>query len=71
MHLLPFQAIAGASKLAVRWLSQHTGLPALVVAAALVVIGYRLLKRSFRFAVEVAVVGLVLAAANELGWLRW
>ena len=56
---------------AVRWLAHHTGLPALLVAAVLVAVGYRLLKRSARFAMEVAAVALALLAATELGWLRW
>lgn len=58
-------------KVAVRWLSLHTGVPALLVAAVLIAVGYRLLKRTARFAVEVAAVTLALALASELGWLRW
>jgi hypothetical protein len=64
-------SIFAAGTFAVRWLSRHTGVPALVVAAALVVVGYRILKRTFRFAVEVAVVAVLLAAAIELGFIRW
>jgi hypothetical protein len=63
-------AQAGA-RTVVRYLSQHTGLPALLIAAVLVAVGYRLLKKSARFAVEVAAVALVLVAASELGWIRW
>ena len=58
-------------KLAVRWLSVHTGVPALLVAAVLIAVGYRLLKRTARFALEVVAVTLALAVASELGWLRW
>ena len=64
------EALAGC-KAAVRWLSVHTGVPALVVAAVLIALGYRVLKRTARFAVEVAAVTLALVAASELGWLRW
>lgn len=60
-----------AGKVAVRWLALHTGVPALVVAAVLVCVGYRVLKRSARFALEVAAVTLALVAASEMGWLRW
>lgn len=60
-----------AARLAVRWLSLHTGLPALVVAAVLVVVGYRILKKSARFAVEVALVGALLVAATGAGWISW
>lgn len=56
---------------ALHWLSVHTGVPALLVAAVLVVVGYRILKRSARFVVEVAVVAALLVAATELGWIRW
>jgi hypothetical protein len=59
------------AKVALRWLSAHTGLPALLLAAVLVCVGYRLLKRTTRFALEVAAVALVLAFASELGWIRW
>jgi hypothetical protein len=59
------------AKTVVRYLSHHTGLPALLIAAVLVAVGYRLLKKSARFVIEVAAVALVLVAASELGWLRW
>ena len=41
---------SASARVAVRWLSLHTGLPALVVAAVLVVVGYRILEeiRPFR-----------------------
>lgn len=54
-----------------RYLSVHTGVPALVLAALLVCVGYRVLKRTARFAIEVAAVALVLVAASELGWILW
>jgi hypothetical protein len=63
-------ALAGA-KAFVRYLAHHTRLPALVVAAILVVVGYRILKRTTRFAVEVAVVAVAFVAASQLGWIRW
>jgi hypothetical protein len=59
------------AKVGLRWLSLHTGLPALVVAAILIVVGYRLLKKTARFAVEVALVAAFLVAATSAGWLRW
>ncbi len=43
-------------KAAVRFLCLHTGLPALLVAAVLVVLGYRLLQRTARFVVEVVAI---------------
>ena len=61
----------GGIRWAVGWLSLHTGLPALLVAAILVVVGYRILKKSARFAVEVALVAALLVAATHAGWIRW
>jgi len=58
-------------KLLVRLLAQHSGVPALVVAALLLVLGWRLLKKSARFLAEVAVVTAALFAATQLGWIRW
>jgi hypothetical protein len=63
-------ALEGA-RFVVRYLARHTGLPALVVAAILLVVGYRVLKRSARFAVEVVVVTVALVAATQLGWLHY
>jgi hypothetical protein len=67
----PWRSIEGALRFAVRWLAAHTGVPALVVAALLIVLGYRLLKKSARFLVEVALVAALLIAATHAGWLRW
>lgn len=55
----------------VRWCAEHTGLPALVVAAVLIVVGYRLLRSGARFATEVGAVALILVALTEFGWIRW
>lgn len=66
-----FAVVSGMAKMAVRWLSTHSGLPALVVAAILIVVGYRILKKTARFAVEVALVAAFLLAATSAGWLRW
>ena len=62
---------AGAARFVVRGLSLHTGVPALVVGAVLVVVGYRILKKSARFAVEVALVTALLVAATGAGWIQW
>ena len=68
---IPWKGMEHGVRFAVRWLSHHTGLPALVVAAVLVVVGYRILKKSARFAVEVALVAALLVAATGAGWIRW
>lgn len=63
--------VVPAAKAALHYVAVHTGLPALVVAAVAIAVGYKILKRTARFAVEVTVISLALAAATELGWLRW
>ncbi len=68
---MPWSTLSTYGRFAVRWLSLHTGLPALVVAAVLVVVGYRILKKSARFAVEVALVAVLLVAATSAGWIHW
>ena len=68
---MPWSTIAFAGRFAVRWLSVHTGLPALLVGAVLVVVGYRILKKTARFAVEVALVAALLVAATSAGWIQW
>ena len=68
---LPWGSFATGGRLAIRWVSLHTGLPALVVAAVVVVLGYRILRKSARFAVEVALVAALLVAATSAGWIHW
>lgn len=68
LSALPYGGLASH---ALGMAATHTGVPALVVAAAAVVVGYRVLKRTARFAVEVAVVVAVLAGASYAGWLRF
>jgi hypothetical protein len=68
---MPWSTIAAAGRVAIRWLSLHTGLPALVIGAILVVVGYRILKKTARFAVEVALVAALLVAATSAGWIQW
>ncbi len=70
-HWAGWSAAGWGIKHTVRWLSLHTGVPALVVAAVLVAVGWRLLKRTARFAMEIAVVAALLLAATELGWIQW
>jgi hypothetical protein len=68
---LPWSTVASTGRFAIRWLSHHTGVPALVVAAVLVVVGYKILKKSARFAVEVALVAALLLMATSAGWIHW
>ncbi|HQY65038.1 MAG: hypothetical protein IPQ09_04550 [Myxococcales bacterium] len=68
-HLSLFVARHAGQALA--WAEEHTGVPAIVVAAALLVAGYKLLKRTARFALEVALVVGLLGLASALGWVRF
>lgn len=56
---------------AVRFLALHTGLPVLVITAILLVVGYRVLKKSARIVAQIVAISLILLAASELGWIRW
>lgn len=58
-------------RMVVRFVALHTGLPALLVSAALIVVGYRVLKRTARVALEIAAIAATLLVATELGWIRW
>lgn len=73
MHFpaIHWKAVEGAARWAVGWLSVHTGIPALIVAAIVVVVGVRLLKKFGRVMVEIALVAAVLCAATRFGWLHW
>jgi hypothetical protein len=53
------------------WVSRHTGIPAVVLAAVAIVLGWRLWRRSARFAVEVGVVLVVLLALTKVGLLKF
>jgi hypothetical protein len=54
-----------------RWVSQHTGLPVVLVAAIAVVVSWRLFKRTARFALQVLLTLVALLVATRLGWIRW
>lgn len=71
-HVAWLSAVAApAARGAVRYLSLHSGLPALLVAALLALLGYRLLKKTARLAIELVAIAALLLVASELGWLRW
>jgi hypothetical protein len=57
--------------MALRWASEHTGLPAMFLAAIALVASRHLFKQTVRFVVEVAVALGLLLAATRLGWLAW
>ena len=59
------------AKVALRHVSEHTGIPIVLVAAIALVISYRTAKRMLRFAVEVGVALVLVVAMTELGWIRF
>lgn len=54
-----------------RYVSAHTGVPAVVLAALGVVISYRIARKLLRLFVEVALVLGVLVLATRFGWLSF
>lgn len=70
-HAPSWAAVSSAVRQAVRYLSQHTGIPALVVAAVLVAVGYRLLEKTLRFGLEVALIATALGLMTAAGWIQW
>jgi hypothetical protein len=53
------------------WASRHSGVPAILICAVAIVVGWRLAKESARFVAQVSVVLLVLAVLAKLGILRF
>jgi hypothetical protein len=56
---------------ALRWASDHTGLPVVVVAALAIVLGWRVARRTWHIALELGLALAVLLLATKLGWIRW
>jgi len=53
------------------WVSRHTGVPVVVLAAIAIVLGWRLWRRSARFVVEVGVVLALLLFLSKIGLLKF
>lgn len=56
---------------AVHYASIHTGVPAVVVASVALVAGYRLLRRTVRFAVQLTIAMTIVLLATYFGWLSF
>jgi hypothetical protein len=65
------EAPRGSLRMLLHWASARTGLPAIVVAAVVLVTAVRVFKRSFRLAVELALAVVLLMAATRFGWIAW
>ena len=53
------------------WVSGHTGVPAVCVAAVAIVLSFRIARRVARLVLEVALVLALLLVATKLGWIHW
>jgi hypothetical protein len=54
-----------------RWGAARTGLPVVVVGMIAAVVAWRVGRRSWPVAVELALALGVLLLATRLGWIRW
>jgi hypothetical protein len=64
-------AVGPSMRAALRWGSEHSGLPVILVAAIALVASWRIFKRTVRFAVEVVIAVALLLCAARLGWIAW
>jgi len=64
-------AMGPGMRAALRWGSEHSGLPVIVVAGIALVVSWRIFKRTVRFAVEVVIAVGLLLCATRLGWIAW
>ena len=61
----------GTPRQALHWMTQHTGIPIVIVAAAVIVLSWRLAKKVFGLIVQIAFVSVLLFLATRFGWIRW
>ena len=53
------------------WVSAHTGLPVVVVAAIALIVAWRVARRTWHIAFELTLAVAALLVATHLGWIRW
>jgi hypothetical protein len=53
------------------WVSRHTGLPVLLVAAIALVLSFRIFRQTLRLAIEVALALVLIFGATAMGWISW
>jgi hypothetical protein len=63
--------ILEACRHGLRQASRHTGVPAVVIAAVVIVLSRKIVRIAVRMAIEVALVVVALVAATMLGWVSW
>lgn len=64
-------AVSTSVRAGLHWVSSHTGIPVVVVAAVAIVVSWRLFKKSLRLVIEVAVALALLLVGTKLGWISW
>ena len=64
-------AVLRSGRGSLHWISAHTGLPVIVVAALAVVVGWRVARRTWHIAFELVLAVAALLVATHLGWIRW
>jgi hypothetical protein len=69
--VVAYHAAVAAIEASLRAVSQHTGIPIVVVAATALVLSYHFARRAARLAVQIGIVVAVLFAATKLGWIHW
>jgi hypothetical protein len=65
------EAALATAKHALHWTAGRTGLPVVVVAALAMVVGWRVARRTWHIALELALAVAALLVASRLGWIRW
>jgi hypothetical protein len=71
MNLPSTNEVTDRASGAVHWITNHTGVPAIVVAAVLIVVSWKLLKTGLHLAIEVACVLALLVVATHFGWIAF
>ncbi len=65
------RSVVGLGRHALHWAAGRTGLPVVVVAALALVVLWRVARRTWHIALELALAVAVLLVATRLGWIRW
>jgi predicted neutral ceramidase superfamily lipid hydrolase len=68
---LAYHAVTTGVLHALHSVSDHTGIPVVLVAAVALVLSFRFARRGARLALEVAVALALVLLATKLGWIHW
>ena len=66
-----FASVSTVLRHGIDWIAHHTGLPVLLVAAVLIVVSWRIFRRTVGLVAEVALVLTLLVIATKWGWISW